>query len=87
MTRAPPIAETTKSRRAPTKSGSVRTALTTVPATKPRVTAIESHAWAPIDIHAVRSAGTTAVAENQRDSAPSSARQIHASTRQRMGGL
>src|SRR5262249_14749384 len=62
----------------------VRSALITVPPTKPRVTAIDSQAWALVDIQAVRRTGTTAVAENHRDSAPSSARQIHASIRQRM---
>ena len=87
MTAAPRSAAPTKSRRAPTKSARVSTALTTVPTTNPTVTAIESHAWASTDIQAVRRAGMTAVAENHSESAPSSATQIHASMRQRMGGL
>ena len=81
------MAVRTKSRRAPTKSVRVRTALATVPTTKPSVTAIESQACAAVDIQAVWRAGTTAVAENQSESAPSSARQIHPSIRQRMRGL
>jgi hypothetical protein len=51
------------------------------------VTAIESQAVARVDIQGASREGTTAVAENQSDSAPSSAAQIHASIRQRMRGL
>ena len=84
LTRAPTTADSTKRRRAPTKSASVRIALRTVPTTKPSVTAIDSQALASVDSQDVSRAGMTAVAENHRDSAPSSARQIHASIRQRM---
>ena len=67
--------------------GRERSALAIVPATNPRVTAIDSQAGALADIQGVRRAGTTAVAENQRERAPSSARQIHASMRQRVREL
>ena len=87
MTAAPAPADRAKSRRAPTASTAVRNALAIVPATNPRVTAIDSQAGALADIQGVRRAGTTAVAENQRERAPSSARQIHASMRQRVREL
>ena len=85
MASAAPVAAMAKRRRAPTQSARVKIALMAVPATNPRVTAIESHAWAVGDIHAVFREGMTAVAENHKERAPSSARQIHSSMRHRRG--
>jgi hypothetical protein len=83
--RAPATVAMQKSRRAPIQSTSVNAALMAVPATNPRVTAMDNHAWLDGDIHDVFSTGITAVAENQSESAPSSARQIQNSMRHRPG--
>jgi hypothetical protein len=82
---AAPTVAMAKRRRAPTQSARVRTALMAAAATNPRVTAMDSHACAAGDIQAVLSEGITAVAENQSERAPSSARQMHSSMRHRRG--
>src|SRR5439155_22261864 len=80
---APSKAANAKRRRAPSASASVNSVLAAVPTTNPSVTAIDSHAFAAGDIHWTDSIGTIAVAENQRESSPSSARQIQTSIRHR----
>ena len=80
---APISAAKANSRRAPSASASVKSVLAAVPTTNPSVTAIESHAFAAGDIQRTDSIGTIAVAENQSESAPSSARQIQTSIRHR----
>src|SRR5262245_65935684 len=83
LARAAPVAAMANRRRAPLQSTRVKIALTAVPATNPRVTAIKSQAWAAGDIQAVLSPGMTAVAENQRERATSYARQVHRNMRHR----